>query len=115
MAVGDAKAGLEALRRPLDAIQNAAGFRQDLGAFLIGIALSKELLEDRARVALLGQRLCGRAPRQFGAALRGREFERRQSRLLANVAGRNLVATHPGIWAALAEVPRLHARQPALF
>ena len=69
VAVLHAEAGLQALRLSLHAIEDTAGFRQDLGAFLIGVALSEELLEDRARVAFLRQRLGRRAPGDAGAAL----------------------------------------------
>src|ERR1700687_5816773 len=115
MAVRHAEAGLQAPRLCLHAIENAAGLYEDLGAFLIGIALSEELLEDRARVAFLRQRLRGRAPGDAGTALRGGEFERGETRLLSNVAGGDLVAAHAGVRTGLAEIPGLHAGQPALF
>ena len=114
-AVLHAEAGLQALRLPLHAIEDAAGFGQDLGAFLIGVALAEELLEDRARVAFLRQRLRRRAPCEARAALRGGELKRRQTRVLADVANGELVGADAGVRTALAEVPGLHAGQPALF
>ena len=114
-AVLHAEAGLQALRLSLHAIEDAAGFDQDLGAFLIGIALAEELLEHRARVAFLRQRLGRRAPCDASAALCGGEFERRQTRVLSDVAHGDLVAADAGVRTGLAEVPGLHAGQPALL
>ena len=113
-AVLHAEAGLQALRLRLHAIEDTAGFREDLGAFLIGVALSEELLEDRARVAFLRQRLGGRAPGDAGAALSGGEFERRQTRVLSDVADGDLVGAHAGVRTGLAEVPGLHGRSTSL-
>ena len=115
VAVLHAEAGLQALRLSLHAIQDAAGFRKDLGAFLIGVALSEELLEDRARVAFLRQRLGRRAPGDAGAALTDAEFERRETRVLSHVADGDLVGAHAGVRTGLAEVPGLHGGQPALL
>ena len=114
-AVLHAEAGLQALGLSLNTIENAAGFGKDLGAFLIGVALSEELLEDRARVAFLRQRLRRRAPCDTGAALADTEFERRQTRVLADVADGKLVGADAGIRTGLAEVPGFHGGQPALL
>ena len=115
VAVLHAQAGLQALGLSLHAIENTAGFRQNLGAFLIGIALSEELLEDRARIAFLRQRLGRRAPCDAGAALTDAEFERRQTRVLSDVADGELVGADAGVRTVLAEVPGLHGGQPALL
>ena len=96
VAVRYAEAGLQALRLGLYSIQNTSGFGQDLGAFLIGVALSEELLEDGARIAFLGQRLGGRAPGDAGAALADAQFERRDARVLSHVADGELVGATSG-------------------
>ena len=63
-AVADAEAGLQPRRLPLDAIEDAAGLLQNRRALLVGVALAEQLLEHRARIAFLRQRLRRRAPRQ---------------------------------------------------
>src|SRR5215472_12780820 len=46
IAILHAQARLEALRLPSHPIEDAAGFRKNFRAFLIGVTLSEELLED---------------------------------------------------------------------
>ena len=90
-AVADAEAGLQPRRLPLHAIENAAGLVKNRRALLVGVALAEQLLEHRARIAFLRQRLRRRAPGEPRAALRRREFERRQPRVLPDVPRRHLV------------------------
>ena len=85
-AVLDAEAGLQPRRLILYAIEDAARLVQDRGALLVGVAVAEQLLEHRARVAFLRQRLRRRAPRQPRAAESGRQLERRNARFLADVA-----------------------------
>jgi len=83
--------------------------------FLIGVALSKEFLENCARVAFLRERLSRRAPCEAGAALRGGEFQGRQTRILSNVPDRQLVGADTEVCTALAEIPGFHAGEPSLL
>ena len=71
-AVADAEARLQARRLRLHAIEDAAGLLEDGGALLVGVALAEQLLEHRARVAFLGQRLRRRPPGEPRAGLRRR-------------------------------------------
>jgi hypothetical protein len=74
-AIADAEAGLQTIGLRLHAIQDAAGLTQDRGALLVGVALTEQLLEHRARIAFLRQRLRRRAPRDACAAECGRQLE----------------------------------------
>ena len=69
---------------------------QNRGALLVGVALAEQLLEHRARVAFLRQRLRRRAPGDARPAERGGQLERRQPRVLTDVPRRQLVGADAG-------------------
>ena len=100
------------VRLALHAIEDAAGLGQNLRPLFRRVTLAEQLLEHRARVAFLRQRLRGRAPGQARANLRRRQLERRQPRVLPDVLHGQLVGGHAGARVADAVVPRLHAAQP---
>ena len=93
-AVTDPKAGFEPGGLSLDAIQNATGLGENRRTFFRGVALAEQLIKHRARISFLWQGLCRRAPGQSRSHLRGREFERRQARVLADMPCRYLVGSN---------------------
>ena len=103
---------MQPLRLRLHAVEDAAGLVQDRGALRVGVALAEQLLEHRARIAFLRQRLRRRAPRQPRAPLRRRQLQRRQPRVLADVPRRHLVGGDARIGTGDAVVPRLDATEP---
>ncbi len=109
------EAGLQALRLFLYTIEDAARFHQNVGAFLVGIALAEKLLKHGAGVAFLRQRLFWCAPCDASAALCRGEFKRRQACVLTDVAYGDLIGADARVGTGLAEVPGLYAGQPALL
>jgi hypothetical protein len=106
---------LQPLGLPLHAIENASGLDENVGAFLVGIALTKEFLKDPSRIAFLRQGLRGCAPGNTSTVLCGGQFERRQTRVLTDMTDGDLVAADTGVRPSLAEIKRLHAGEPTLL
>ena len=112
-AIGDVELAGQAGRRFPHVVEQAVRRLENGLAFLVRVALAEHAEEHLARIVLHRQRLIRRAERDHAARL-GAEFERRQRRLLAEMARGDLVGGHADTCLRIARA-RADAVQPRLF